>query len=96
MLRYVVGALGLSNCFSRGHGSVHAHCKAYEIRGRDPTRTAGAVRCHRNADLKVTIDGRTFPLCAAHHEARWESFVQGVWLFVVDPKSEHPATPKTP
>src|SRR4051794_33842051 len=50
---------------------MQQRCKAYEIRGPDRSRTAGAVRCHRNAQYTVTIDGRMFPLCAEHGAARW-------------------------
>ena len=67
---------------------MQQHCKAYEIRGPDPARTAGAVRCHRNADSTATVDGRPFAICATHDEGRWTRFVQDGWLFVLDPRSE--------
>jgi hypothetical protein len=67
---------------------VGLHCKAYEIRGPDPARTAGAVRCHRNADSTAAVDGRTFPICITHDDVHWTKFVQHGWLFVLDPRSE--------
>jgi len=30
-------------------GPFVARCKIYEIQGPDPSRTAGALRCHRDA-----------------------------------------------
>ena len=67
---------------------MQQHCKVYEIRGPDRSRTAGAVRCHRDADSTVTIDNRTFPLCSAHDGPRWHKFLEGPWLYAVDPSAE--------
>jgi hypothetical protein len=53
------------------------------------------MRCLRDADSSVTIAGRTFPLCSAHDQARWEKFLEGPWLYVLDVSSE-PSTRANP
>jgi hypothetical protein len=63
-------------------------CKGYEIPGPDRSRTASAIRCLRDAEAALTIEGRTFALCGEHFSSRWEKFVEGSWLFLVDPERE--------
>ncbi len=65
-----------------------ARCKVYEIRGPDAKRTGGAERCVREAGDEVVLEGRRFRTCEHHRKKRWDLFVDGGWLYTVDPKAE--------
>jgi hypothetical protein len=61
-----------------------ARCKVYEIQGSDAERTAGAVRCHREATgAKIKLDDRKYPVCKRHHGDSWRLFVTDGWLYAV-------------
>jgi hypothetical protein len=64
-----------------------ARCKIYEIQGPDPSRTAGAVRCHREAVDKITIDDHKFNICKKHAGKGWAHFVADGWPYAVDIKA---------
>jgi hypothetical protein len=61
-----------------------ARCKVYELQGPDPSRTAGAVRCTRDAVRRHEIDGKKFPICKHHDRKKWDLFVKDSWLYAVD------------
>ena len=63
---------------------VMARCKAYEIQGPDPAKTAGAVRCVRDAAVKVKVDGKSYSVCKKHQGKAWKLFRKGGWLYAVD------------
>ncbi len=67
-----------------------ARCKAYEIQGSDPSRTAGAVRCHRTATATASIGRRSFPVCKRHRGGKWQLFIEGGWLYAVNDASHPP------
>ena len=71
-----------------------ARCKIYEIQGPDPGQTAGAIRCHRDADRKVAIDGREVPICKKHRGKAWHLFRAEGWPYAVDLDAEPPAKRK--
>jgi hypothetical protein len=71
-----------------------ARCKAYEIQGPDPGKTAGAVRCHRDAHSAAAVDGTDYPICRHHSHRRWELFVKDRWLYAVDLNAEKPKREK--
>jgi hypothetical protein len=56
----------------------------YEIRGSDPSRTAGAVRCHRDADGIRELDGLRVPLCRRHAAEGWRLFSEDGWVYALD------------
>ena len=59
-------------------------CKIYEIRGSDPTRTAGAVRCHRDAVAEIELGGRHLAICANHRDRTWQLFDKRGWAYAVN------------
>ena len=61
-----------------------ATCKIYEIQGPDPKRTAGAVRCHRDATDNVEVDGVRRAICEHHQDRVWQLFVNGAWVFAIN------------
>ena len=61
-----------------------ARCKVYEIQGPDSAATAGAVRCHRDADGTRDVDKKSFPICAHHNKKPWQLFVKDGWVYAVD------------
>jgi hypothetical protein len=61
-----------------------ARCKIYEVQGPDPSKTAGAVRCHRPAVAKIAIDDKEFNICKKHGGKGWQHFRTGGWLYAVD------------
>jgi hypothetical protein len=65
-----------------------ARCKVYEIKGPDPQRTSGAERCVRDVAGEAVIDGRKYRICKHHQDSRWELFVDGGWLYAVDPEAK--------
>jgi hypothetical protein len=65
-----------------------ARCKVYEIRGPDPSRTAGALRCTRDVVRRRRLDGKKFPLCKHHDRKKWGLFVRESWLYAVDLNSK--------
>ena len=71
-----------------------ARCKVYEIQGPDPSRTAGAVRCHRDSDGTREVDKQTFPICSYHDKKRWQVFVKDRWLYAVDLTAPEPKKKK--
>jgi hypothetical protein len=71
-----------------------ARCKIYEIQGPDPSQTAGAIRCHRDADRKVAIDGREVPICKKHRGKAWHLFRAGGWSYAIDLDAEPPVKGK--
>jgi hypothetical protein len=60
-----------------------ATCKIYEIQGRDPKRTAGALRCLRDATDNVEVDGVRRAICEHHQDGVWHLFVNGAWVFAI-------------
>ena len=61
-----------------------ARCKVYEIQGPDAARTAGAVRCHREAtSTKMKLDDRKYPVCKRHRGTAWHLFVNDGWLYAI-------------
>jgi hypothetical protein len=72
-----------------------ARCKVYEVQGPDPGRTAGAVRCHRDAHGATAVDGRDYAICRHHSHRRWELFVKDRWLYAVDLNAEAQRPKKT-
>jgi hypothetical protein len=67
-----------------------ARCKVYEIQGSDASRTASAVRCHRDAVKKVKVDGKEYPICKKHRGVRWHLFTKDGWAYAVDLEADHP------
>jgi hypothetical protein len=65
-----------------------ARCKAYEVKGPDPSRTSAAERCAREAVAKSVINGKTYAICKRHQGGRWRLFVDGGWLYAVDLRAE--------
>ncbi len=63
-------------------------CKVYEIQGPDPVRTAGAVRCHREAVGKEKLGRLEVPICAKHQSDTWHLFVHDDWLYAVNPTTK--------
>jgi hypothetical protein len=63
-----------------------ARCCVYEVKGTDPTDTAGAERCARATVVKRIIDGKKYALCDRHRRARWSLFVDGDWLTAIERK----------
>jgi len=62
-----------------------ARCKVYEIQGDDAARTAGAVRCHREATgAKLKLDERKYPVCKRHRGDSWRLFVEDGWLYAIE------------
>jgi hypothetical protein len=61
-----------------------ARCKVYEIQGSDPSRTAGAVRCHRDADGTRELDGLQVTICRQHAADGWRLFSEDRWVYAVD------------
>ena len=59
-------------------------CRVYEIQGSDPSRTAGAVRCHRDADGTRELDGLRVPICRRHAADGWSLFTDERWVYAVD------------
>jgi hypothetical protein len=37
---------------------------------------------------KISIDGRSYPLCKRHLGERWNLFVDGGWLYAIDEKAD--------
>lgn len=70
-----------------------ARCKIYEIQGPDPSKTAGAVRCHRTAVAKLEIDDKEINICKKHQGKAWQHFRSGGWVYAVDlsaqPRKRH-------
>jgi hypothetical protein len=65
-----------------------ARCKIYEIQGPDPSKTSGAVRCHRTAVAKIEIDDKEINICKKHQGKGWEHFRTGGWAYAVDLNAE--------
>ena len=61
-----------------------ARCKIYEIQGPDPSKPAGAVRCHRTAVAKVEIDDKEINICKKHQGKAWQHFRTGGWAYAVN------------
>jgi hypothetical protein len=61
-----------------------ARCKIYEIQGPDPSKTSGAVRCHRTAVAKIEIDDKDINICKKHQGKGWQHFRTGGWVYAVD------------
>ena len=60
-----------------------AICKLYEVQGSDASRTAGAVRCHREAvDVAILPEGE-FPICERHAGDEWVWFVRDRWFYAI-------------
>ncbi len=70
-----------------------AGCRVYEIQGPDPSRTAGAVRCHRRARATIVVDDRQFNICEKHHRSAWSHFLGDGWLYAIDLVSTPPEKP---
>ncbi len=68
--------------------AVLARCKVYEIKGPDKKRTGGAERCTREVATKISVNGRSYPLCKRHLGGRWNLFVDGGWLYAIDENAE--------
>jgi hypothetical protein len=64
-----------------------ARCKVYEIQGPDPKRTARAERCTRDAAGDAVIDSQKYRVCKRHGGSRWRLFVEGGWLYAVNPNA---------
>ena len=60
-----------------------AICKIYEIRGPDPNATAGALRCLRDADDEIDVDGVRLLICEDHQRNVWHRFANGGWVYAV-------------
>lgn len=71
-----------------------ARCKVYEIEGPDPSKTAGAVRCHRDGVSKVTIDGHDVMVCKKHRGKNWKLFRKSGWTYAVDLDADPPKSRK--
>jgi hypothetical protein len=67
-----------------------ARCKIYEIQGPDPSQTASAVRCHREATAKIAIDSREVPVCKRHRGKEWQAFRKGGWPYAVNLDADPP------
>jgi hypothetical protein len=67
-------------------GLLVARCKIYEIQGPDPSRTAGALRCHRDAVSNVEVDAPPpVPVCDHHRSVKWSLFRgSDGWTYAVD------------
>lgn len=61
-----------------------ARCKAFEIKGPDASRTAGAERCVRDAVTTSKVDGKSYPICTRHDGAHWSLFRSDGWLYAID------------
>jgi hypothetical protein len=61
-----------------------ARCKAYEIQGPNPAKTASAERCARESAGKLKVDGKSFPVCKKHHAKAWDLFMKDGWLYAVN------------
>ena len=61
-----------------------ARCKVYEIQGPDDPRTAGAVRCDREAVTTIEVDNQTFKICEEHQGEVWDLFLGDASSFAVD------------
>ena len=59
-------------------------CRVYEIQGSDPSRTAGAVRCHRDADGIRELDGLHVPICHRHAAHGWSLFAEDRWVYAIE------------
>ena len=60
-----------------------AICKVYEIQGPDPNATAGALRCLRDADNDIDVDGVRLLICENHRGIAWHLFANGGWVYAV-------------
>ena len=68
-----------------------SRCKVYEVQGPDPSRTASAQRCHRDATGSAVVGTRVVAVCTRHDEKPWELFLgSDQWLYAVNVRAEVP------
>jgi hypothetical protein len=67
-----------------------ARCKAYEIKGDDPTKKkrSAAVRCVRDSAGKAAVGGKSYPVCKKHQEKSWSLFAKDGWLYAMKGKAK--------
>jgi hypothetical protein len=56
------------------------NCRVYEVEGKDPNWTGGAVRCHREAVGFTAVGERSFPVCE-RHRIGFDLWVEAAWLY---------------
>jgi hypothetical protein len=72
-----------------------SRCKVYEVQGPDPSRTASARRCIREATDLAVVGRRVIAVCKQHERKPWELFEgKDSWVYAVDPTAATPSDNK--
>jgi hypothetical protein len=72
-----------------------SRCKVYEVQGPDPSRTASARRCVREATDLAVVGSRVIAVCKQHERKPWQLFEgNDSWVYAVDPTSDAPSDKK--
>jgi hypothetical protein len=70
-------------------------CKVYEVQGPDPSRTAGARRCVREATERAVVASRDVAVCERHDSPPWKLFEgKDGWVYAVNRNADTPAEKK--